>query len=573
MSAMIQKVSMVSSQPQLHHIISNKSQVRRKSSNLSNEDFRNILASSKLTSKSIRQNVKSTQASRSKPNKDKSNKDNYETYHKKPKKRTASYNKWQAKREKYKKNQTSTYRDRAKERREQNNPDYKDNDAYSDITLEASKFLGGDNEHTHLVKGLDYALLEKTRNEMEKEEEEKIELAYRKSQKRKMQEIQTSEAPQIQFLSTLAKTVYRICIEEPSQSQEAITPVEQFQPNRMSFEFDLDMNFGKDMPTTLMQSKRDCPRTDDRLSGMIQRDIHRRITRIMSFIRQGTNRYYRKGKGKLKKLKKDRFVKKMQGERMMGVINERELDSYAQIKKKHFNFDGHGLLQEPNESEDIFAGVGSNYKVDNGDIKNMDNNMIQENNEYFIENGKEIPPTKEEQYEEAEEYDEEEEEENGRLETDHEKEEKEPTFTNDHYAECYPDFQNDGGYIIDVDSDDDDFNKTCSKSSRTRQRHWNFETGTAGSIGKKGNNKNSSKTSLTSNMVGPAGEYVHNASYYANKEKTRKFEKEWEQIQEIMKKREPKTPRGISGRSENSYKRHKILKGFATPTPQRSRNE
>ena len=30
-------------------------------------------------------------------------------------------------------------------------------------TIEESKFLGGDIEHTHLVKGLDYALLRKTR--------------------------------------------------------------------------------------------------------------------------------------------------------------------------------------------------------------------------------------------------------------------------------------------------------------------------------------------------------------------------------------------------------------------------
>lgn len=29
------------------------------------------------------------------------------------------------------------------------------------MTIEDSKFLGGDLEHTHLVKGLDYALLQK----------------------------------------------------------------------------------------------------------------------------------------------------------------------------------------------------------------------------------------------------------------------------------------------------------------------------------------------------------------------------------------------------------------------------
>ena len=29
------------------------------------------------------------------------------------------------------------------------------------VTVEESKFLGGDVDHTHLVKGLDYALLQK----------------------------------------------------------------------------------------------------------------------------------------------------------------------------------------------------------------------------------------------------------------------------------------------------------------------------------------------------------------------------------------------------------------------------
>ena len=31
----------------------------------------------------------------------------------------------------------------------------------ADISVENSKFLGGDLKHTHLVKGLDYALLQK----------------------------------------------------------------------------------------------------------------------------------------------------------------------------------------------------------------------------------------------------------------------------------------------------------------------------------------------------------------------------------------------------------------------------
>lgn len=67
------------------------------------------------------------------------------------------------------------HRDRARERREGKNPDYEPllpemqailqgkglgNDI-GQLTMEDSKFLGGDLEHTHLVKGLDYALLQK----------------------------------------------------------------------------------------------------------------------------------------------------------------------------------------------------------------------------------------------------------------------------------------------------------------------------------------------------------------------------------------------------------------------------
>jgi hypothetical protein len=35
--------------------------------------------------------------------------------------------------------------------------------------IEESKYLGGDMEHTHLVKGLDYSLLHKIRSELEKD--------------------------------------------------------------------------------------------------------------------------------------------------------------------------------------------------------------------------------------------------------------------------------------------------------------------------------------------------------------------------------------------------------------------
>ena len=37
----------------------------------------------------------------------------------------------------------------------------------NNLTVEESKFLGGDVQHTHLVKGLDYALAQKVKRELE----------------------------------------------------------------------------------------------------------------------------------------------------------------------------------------------------------------------------------------------------------------------------------------------------------------------------------------------------------------------------------------------------------------------
>jgi IK cytokine len=83
------------------------------------------------------------------------------------------------------------YRDRAKERREASTSSKTSNEhEYFNTTaiyhavgpelndqvdsrrrlIEESKYLGGDLEHTHLVKGLDYALLQKVRAELDQKE-------------------------------------------------------------------------------------------------------------------------------------------------------------------------------------------------------------------------------------------------------------------------------------------------------------------------------------------------------------------------------------------------------------------
>lgn len=67
------------------------------------------------------------------------------------------------------------YRDRADERRKQKEAFYahvaEELAEIKERSVEESKFLGGDIEHTHLVKGLDLALLAKVRGELNKEQQ------------------------------------------------------------------------------------------------------------------------------------------------------------------------------------------------------------------------------------------------------------------------------------------------------------------------------------------------------------------------------------------------------------------
>ena len=72
-----------------------------------------------------------------------------------------------AKEKETKKKKLKKYRDRAKERRQgKTNCDYEDfNGIASQLDEEMTKYLGGDEAHTHLVKGLDRTLAEKVRRE------------------------------------------------------------------------------------------------------------------------------------------------------------------------------------------------------------------------------------------------------------------------------------------------------------------------------------------------------------------------------------------------------------------------
>ncbi|KAM0845408.1 hypothetical protein ACQ4PT_056406 [Festuca glaucescens] len=203
--------------------------------------------------------------------------------------------------------ETPRYRDRAKERREDQNPDYEPTELGSfhavappgadlrladaqKISIEKSKYLGGDLEHTHLVKGLDFALLNKVRSEIKKPDAEDGKDAKAR---------ETKEDRSISFRTAIAKSVYQWTVK---QQQSMIKTNEMFLPGRMAFIYNMD-GHNTDIPTTVHRSKADCPVPEEMVTVSVDGSVLDRIAKIMSYLRLGSS-------GKvLKKKKKERDTK------------------------------------------------------------------------------------------------------------------------------------------------------------------------------------------------------------------------------------------------------------------------
>lgn len=78
--------------------------------------------------------------------------------------------------------------------------------------IQESKFLGGDMEHTHLVKGLDYALLQKVRSEIEHQEfedDEQLEEAIEGDKTEKVPEKKKDAEEEVVFKTIIGKNIFR----------------------------------------------------------------------------------------------------------------------------------------------------------------------------------------------------------------------------------------------------------------------------------------------------------------------------------------------------------------------------
>ncbi|CAK9818664.1 Protein Red [Anthophora quadrimaculata] len=209
------------------------------------------------------------------------------------------------------------YRDRARERRDGTNQDYQAEDpmnnasAYRAVApdlksgmdaaerrrqmIQQSKFLGGDMEHTHLVKGLDYALLQKVRSEIEAkehEQEQEMEKLVKPKDKKEKKEGEKKD-DEMQFKTKIGRNVYRTVM---TMKSKQIERNELFTPGRMAYVIELDdENTDVDIPTTLIRSKADVPTIDNTPTLTTNDIVINKLAQILSYLRQG-NRHGKKGK-------------------------------------------------------------------------------------------------------------------------------------------------------------------------------------------------------------------------------------------------------------------------------------
>lgn len=214
------------------------------------------------------------------------------------------------------------YRDRARERRDGVNelgpmdPTSNTSSAYRAVApdlksgmdakerrrqlIQESKYLGGDMEHTHLVKGLDYALLQKVRSEIqtrEQEQEAEMERLVTAPVEPVKEKKEVPVEEEMQFETTMAKNIYNMIQE---QKNKKIIRNEMFGPGRMAYVVELDEEAGadSDIPTTLTRSKHDVPDAAAPAASAAGDLVLDKLAQIFSYLRHGRHRKLKKTKDK-----------------------------------------------------------------------------------------------------------------------------------------------------------------------------------------------------------------------------------------------------------------------------------
>jgi len=154
-------------------------------------------------------------------------------------------------------------------------------------------------EHTHLVKGLDFALLQKVRAEIvnkehqdeaerELEEEEEVKEKDKKEKEKKIEEKQDEDVKdkddEVSSCTTVVgKNIVRTLFQPEIPKQN-----ELFFPGRMAYVMDLEDETESDIPTTTIRSKTDVVNNDQKATLSTNDIVVNKLTQILSYLRAGT---------------------------------------------------------------------------------------------------------------------------------------------------------------------------------------------------------------------------------------------------------------------------------------------
>ena len=142
------------------------------------------------------------------------------------------------------------YRDRADERRvgkEEYKQVEQEFEQQAELSVEDSKYLGGDFNHTHMVKGLDFALLKKVRTELDHEQRMEAMVKQTKKKEDALAKLGPTAQHIYNNVASLLHPAHRLF---PARVREMgkrlahgvkIKGGSTFQPGRMVFVFDVRM--------------------------------------------------------------------------------------------------------------------------------------------------------------------------------------------------------------------------------------------------------------------------------------------------------------------------------------------
>lgn len=198
------------------------------------------------------------------------------------------------------------YRDRALERRDGVNPDYQQEEAASEgqgayravapdlksgldaaerrkQMIQESKFLGGDMEHTHLVKGLDYALLQKVRSEITLKETVETETTDGgEGGDGSGDEGPRDDDNKLAFKTGMGRRIFNAIV----SSRGGPEFNDLFLPGRMAYSIDLDAD--DEIPTTMIRSKADLQGIENMQATFTSNDlVIQKLSQILSYLRTG----------------------------------------------------------------------------------------------------------------------------------------------------------------------------------------------------------------------------------------------------------------------------------------------